>query len=45
MDIGINEEKASIKVNSETMERFSSDLSEITASQQREIAQLRGSIH
>ena len=41
MDIGTNEEKASIKVNSETMERFSSDLGEITASQQREIAQLQ----
>ena len=41
MDIGTNEEKASIKVNSETMERFSSDLGEITASQQREIGQLQ----
>ena len=41
MDIGSNEEKASIKINSETMERFSSDLGEITASQQREIAQLQ----
>ena len=41
VDVGSGEEKARLKGSAEAMERFGADLGEITASQQREVAQLQ----
>ena len=41
VDVGSGEEKARLKGGAEAMERFGADLGEITASQQREVAQLQ----